>query len=192
MEWPQIMDENAKWKLDGESEGIELSAEELAALNQIADALIPPGDGFPAPSSVRIAEDFLVRYVTPADRPTVHYPQLGEAELRDFLAELVAGLAKGVDLVDTLRQTESKRQALFEKLRGLVYYGYYSRVEVVAAIRSTLEAGRDYRGAPQPCGYLDVTDQWRPSMFEHHRGTYTRTADVRQRAKRVVPKSTSE
>jgi hypothetical protein len=169
------LDEYAKWKLDGEGAGIKLSQSELEVLNGVADALIPPEGGFPAPSAVRVAEDFIVRYVTPAGEPLVHYPQLGEDELRGFLAEL---FADGAGAEDALRRVERERPDLFAKVRDLVYYGYYSRVEVVGAIRATLEAGRNLRAAPQPQGYLDVTEPWDASLFQHGRGTYTPTEDV--------------
>jgi hypothetical protein len=86
-----------------------------------------------------------------------------------------AGPQERADAVAALEQAEPE---LFARLQALVYAGYYSRPETRTAIATTVEAGRDWRGAPQPYGYLDVIEPWDESLLST-RGSYIKTEDVR-------------
>lgn len=183
---PQVdADPRASWaaekaQLGGFPKPVSFSEEQIAALNAAADELIPPGDGFPAPSSVGIVE-FVGRYVTPEGAAVKFYPLAAERDFKQHLDALGQDFARAdsATKLDILRRLEREEPAFFEQLRGLVYYGYYSRPQVVQAIRENLPAGRDYHGPPQPYGYLAVIEPWDATMFAFGRGRYTATEDVK-------------
>jgi hypothetical protein len=163
---------------------IDFSAEQVAALEAAADELIPPGDGFPAPSEVGIVE-YIARFVTPRDRDSTQFPDVPEDAFKADLDRLLGPAfvdADGAGRVAALQQIEADEAVFFGQLRNLVYYGYYSRREVVRAINRTLAAGRDYQATPQPRGYWDVIEPWDESLLKDVTGDYIRTED----AKRVV------
>lgn len=155
----------------------EATATLLAAF---ADTLIPGGQGFPSPSAIRIVEDFMTRYVAPDGTTPLYAPGVTVSDVRalseavddDFAA---AGTETRVAAVAALEEDQPE---LFGRLQALVYAGYYSRPEVRTAIANTLEAGRDYRRAPQPYGYLDVIEPWDETLIST-RGSYVRAEDVR-------------
>jgi hypothetical protein len=150
-------------------------------LNAAADELIPPGDGFPAPSAVGIV-GFIARYVAPDGTAAVHYPFAEERTFKAKVDALEAALlgAGSSERVAALTQLSEQDEDFFAQLRGIVYYGYYSRPTVIQAVSDNLEAGRDYHGPPQPLGYLSVTEQWDPSEIQSGRGSYLETHQIRR------------
>lgn len=150
-----------------------------AILAAFADTLIPPGEGFPAPSEARIVEDFMERYVASGDEPVLYAPGVTLADVAALAAALGDGFATAAEdeRVAAVSALESGEAELFARLQSLVYAGYYSRPRVRAAIAANLEAGRDFRGAPQPYGYDDVIEQWDESRLPK-RGSYVKTDEV--------------
>jgi hypothetical protein len=151
-----------------------------ATLAAFADTLIPGGQGFPPPSAIRIVEDFMTRYVAPDGTTPLYAPAVTVSDVAALTAALGDGFAAAAagergDAVAALEQAEPE---LFARLQALVYAGYYSRPETRTAIANTVEAGRDWRGAPQPYGYLDVIEPWDESLIST-RGSYIRTEDMR-------------
>jgi hypothetical protein len=152
---------NGRPRLGGSLTPIEFSAAQKAVIEAVADTMIPPGDGFPAPSAVGIV-DFIGRYVAPAGAEAKYYPFAGEAAFKAGLDRLGDGFASANEneRVKTLRQLESDDEAYFSQLRSLVYYGYYAATEVTLAIQKQIPAGRDYHGPPLPYGYINCIDDW--------------------------------
>lgn len=160
---------------------IDLSELQRKVFEAIADELIPEAAGWPAPSEVDVVS-FFVRYVAPASMDPAWYPFLGENEVKaklEGLGEQFVSLSRA-QRVDALKSLESDDCSFFSRIRDVVYFGYYSRPEVVRAINRNLEAGRDYRFAPQPYGYADVIDGWDEELLSRarQRGNYKRTDDV--------------
>lgn len=173
-----------KARLGGYAEPVQFTDLQRAVIDTAADQIIPAGGGFPAPSEVEIV-GFVARYVTPDHEPVKYFPLAAEAEFKEHLdacgQEFVD--ARPSEQVEQLRRLErgddgDAATAFFEQLKSLVYYGYYARPEVTEAIRRHLPAGRDYHGAPQPYGYLEVTETWGDTVFPADRGGYVSTADV--------------
>lgn len=160
---------------------VAFSEEQRAILEAAADEIIPGGDGFPAPSEVGIA-GFIARYVTPRDQETQQFPNAPEDEFKANVDGLGAAFlaAAGEERIETLRRVEREQQEFFEHLRNLVYFGYYARREVTAAINREIPAGADYRATPQPYGYWDVIEPWDESLLTAVEGSYIRTADARR------------
>ncbi|MDF2826242.1 MAG: hypothetical protein K0R68_3650, partial [Mycobacterium sp.] len=69
--------ETGRPRLGGLARPVAFTDDETTVIEAIADTLIPPGDGFPAPSAVGIA-DFFGRYTTPTGFRTKHFPYLEE------------------------------------------------------------------------------------------------------------------
>ena len=153
--------EEGRPRLGGLARPVPFSEEQTAVLNAVADTMVPPGGGFPAPSEVDVA-DFVGRYVTPSGYKNKHYPFAGEDEFKAGLDRLGAGFvaADTTGRTAAITALEEAEDPLFEQLRSLVYYGYYSRPEVIQAIRREIPAGKDYHGPPLPYGYLEVTEPW--------------------------------
>lgn len=148
-------------------------------LSAVADCLIPPGDGFPAPSTVDVA-GFVARFVAPVGQDATWYPFLTLGETVRWLEEL------GSDFLEAdpdkqarlLQAREAEDSEFFGRVRDTVYVGYYSRPEVVLSINRTLPAGRDYRATPQPFGYSDTIVDWDEDLLARVRGTFIPTADI--------------
>ncbi len=171
----------ARWEkppLGGWRPAPPLSAPRAATFDAIADTLIPPEGGFPAPSTVGVRA-FAERYVAPEGQPATWYPFLTANKLHRRL-DALDGLAEADEAkrIRVLRGVEAEMPAFFAAVRDLVYQGYYSRPEVVRAINEHLPAGRDYRITPQPYGYAEVIDDWDDDLLSRVRGTYTATKDV--------------
>lgn len=162
--------------------GVTFSDQQVAILKAASDEIIPPGDGFPAPSSVGVVEDFIPRYITPRGKEPQHYPFVAEADFKASVDALGQQFLDGhsAKRVEMLRATERDDPSFFLELKSLVYYGYYSRPVVTEAIRQNLEAGRDYRGAPQPYGYAQGIEDWDTSKLPRGRGRYIPTGEVRR------------
>lgn len=160
---------------------ISFSERQRAVLNAITDEIVPPGEGFPAPSEVRVVDDFFTRYIAPAGARTVHFPGAAEETFKAALDE-VAPRIEGRDQaarVAALQELERSRPEFFGQLRALTYAGYYSRRAVVLAVREHLEAGRDYNGPPLPYGYDRTTHDW-SGLTPPVEGRYTATGDVQR------------
>lgn len=170
-----------KPRMGGLAKPIKFTGTQIAILNAASDQIIPGGEGYPWPSSVGIV-DFIGRYVTPSGEKPRWFPFAGEddfkAEVDKLGEEFLA--ADSTRQVEILMQAEREAEEFFTQLRNLVYYGYYARPEVTKAINENLEAGRDYRGVPQPYGYLDVIEEWDEAMFSRVTGDYKRTEDVKR------------
>lgn len=148
-------------RLGGLAVPIRFTDAEAAVINAVADTMVPPGKGFPAPSEVDVV-DFVGRYLAPSGTRAVHYPFAAEDEFKASLAGLGQEFvdADETGRTDTLARLEREDEEFFGQLRSLVYYGYYSMTEVTLAIRKNIPAGRDYHGPPQPYGYLGTTEPW--------------------------------
>lgn len=170
----------SKPPLGGWLPSVAFSQGQTDVLNAVADELIPGGDGFPAPSEVDIV-GFFARYVAPAGEESKWYPFLQEDAFKGRLDTLGRQFidASPEGRVQALRTIETDDSEFFMRVRDVTYYGYYSRPEVIRAIRSNLPAGKDYRNSPQPFGYSDSIIDWDDELLSRVRGTYIRTEDVR-------------
>jgi hypothetical protein len=163
----------------GGTPDFQFSEKHAAVFNAFADALIPAGDGFPAPSDVEITS-FVARYITPGGKASNWYPMLTAEEIHERLESLRE------DLLDAdpgrgekrLLAFETAEPAAFNVLRDLVYFGYYSHPIVVRALNKQLPAARDYRQTPQPAGYLEGLEQWSEESLARVQGKYLHTEDV--------------
>jgi Gluconate 2-dehydrogenase subunit 3 len=176
----------ARAELGGYPTPIAFSERERQVLNAICDEIIPPGRGFPAPSAVGVVEDFFSRYIAPKGATVTRFPNVIEDTFKSGLATLGQEfLTKDhAGRVAALKRLEIEQSEFFGQLRALTYGGYYSRPEVIAALRHNHDAGRDYRGAPQPYGYEGSTMDWGDMIPPRKQAGYTATEDV----KRLVPR----
>lgn len=129
------------------------------ALSQLADVMIP-GDGRYPRASETTAVEFVVRHVTPEDAAT----------LTNLLR---SAPPRTEDLGTWLREVEREQADGFALLRAYLYYGYYSSKRLLAALA---QLGSEYRGAPQPEGFVITEPPPRPAT---PRGGYSRTEEVR-------------
>ncbi|CCG02337.1 hypothetical protein [Blastococcus saxobsidens] len=159
----------------GGSQGVRFSPVQHNVLDALADALVPPGGGFPAPSEVDVA-GFVARYTTPTGQLPRWYPYLAEDDLK---ARLDALSAQADDPVATLTALEQDDPAFFTALRDVVYLGYYSRPAVTRAINANVPAAHDYRNTPQPYGYLDGLEEWDAELLSRVRGSFLATTEVK-------------
>jgi hypothetical protein len=148
-------------RLGGLASPVVFDDAETAVIEALADTIVPPGDGFPAPSAVGIV-DFFGRYTTPTGFRAKHFPGLEEDDLKATLAALGDGFVTADATARTaeLQRIEKDDEELFGKLRSLVYYGYYAASDVTSAIQREIPAGRDYHGPPLPYGYLHCIEDW--------------------------------
>ncbi len=155
----------------------ELSSDEYATLAAALDALLPPEGHFPAPSTCRAIEDFILVHVPPPGGGRAPYPGLDASDIR----ELVGRLAGHEDMTAALERLEQDDPDRFQALWALAVYGYYSRPEVTAAIQAELAPG--YHGAPLPLGYAHLIAPWNPDdplqLPRNPAGSYIPTAEVR-------------
>jgi hypothetical protein len=167
--------------LGGWLPSVALSLQQIAVLNAFADELIPPGDGFPAPSEVNVIE-FIARYVAPAGQEAKWFPYFGEDSFKARVEAFPAGFThdRSEAKIAILQTIEREQPEFFTRLRDLIYLAYYSRPEVVRAINRNLEAGKDYRATPQPYGYSDNMLDWDTTLLSRVRGTYKRTDAVKR------------
>lgn len=158
---------------------VPLTDTQREVLSGIADELIPPGAGFPAPSEVGVVDDFFVRYITPASAAANWFPFAGEEEFKAAVDRLAGPfLAADHDgRVSQLAALEREQPEFFGQLRALTYAGYYSRPAVLLALRRALPAARDYHGPPLPYGYDLTTPDW-GEITPPGTGSYTETSDV--------------
>lgn len=179
--------ETGRPRLGGVARPVHFSDDQIETLNAVADTMIPPGAGFPAPSEVDVV-GFIGRYVTPTGYRNKHYPFACEDAFKAGLDKLGAGSrgqdsgSTGSGLEEAISTLEKAEDPLFVQLRALIYYGYYSRREVVQAIRQNIPAGKDYHGPPLPYGYLEVTPEWTEELLAAagKGGSYIATDDVKR------------
>jgi hypothetical protein len=176
--------ETGRPRLGGLLHPVQFSDDQVAVLNAVADTLIPAAPGWPLPSEVDVA-GFAGRYVTPSGYRNKHYPFATEDEFKAGLDQLGKGFAEGTEQsrTEAIAALESAEDPLFEQLRALVYYGYYSRPEVTIAVRKNIPAGADFHGPPLPYGYLETTEPWDEETLsvagESANAIYVETDDVR-------------
>jgi hypothetical protein len=137
------------------------SEAETKVIEALADTIVPPGDGFPAPSAIGIV-DFFGRYTTPTGYRAKHFPGLEEDDLKAALAALGESFVAADENARSseIERLEKDEEELFAQLRSLVYYGYYAASDVTSAIQRQIPAGRDYHGPPLPYGYLHCIEDW--------------------------------
>ena len=156
----------------------DLQAEVIKA---VADTMIPPEPKWPTASEIGIVE-FVGRYVTPSGYRNKHFPFATEDEFKAGLDQLGQSFVDGDTTFRTnaIAALENAEEPLFEQLRALVYYGYYSRPRVTLAINDNLPAGRDYHGPPLPYGYLQTTEPWDEELLAQaeENGSYLETDEV--------------
>ena len=168
-------------RLGGHAIPLKFSDTQAAVINAVADTLVPPGNGFPAPSEVDVV-GFFGRYLAPSGTKAVHYPFAEEDAFKAKLDELGEAFVNADEAArtDAIGRLEREDEEFFGQLRSLTYYGYYSMTEVTLAIRKNIPAGKDYHGPPQPYGYLDTTEPWDDASLSTRGGTadYIATEDV--------------
>lgn len=173
--------ETGRPRLGGVAHPIAFTDGQAAVLRAVADTLIPPADGWPDAGAVDIVT-FVGRYVTPSGYRNKHFPFAEEDAFRAGLDRLGPAFvdADAGGRTRAIEQLEQADDPLFEQLRALVYYGYYSRPEVTLAIRANIPAGRDYHGPPLPYGYLEFTEPWDEETLDAAGGGagFTATEDV--------------
>lgn len=158
---------------------IVLTGVQVTVLNTVVDELVPPGEGFPAPSEVHVVEQFFTRYIAPRGARTAPFPGATEDAFTaalDAFAPQIHGKEHD-ERVAALARLENEDPDFFGQLRALTYAGYYSRPAVVLALRANLPAARDYNGPPLPYGYDRTTSDW-SGMTPPDGGRFTATADV--------------
>lgn len=145
----------------GSATPMALDTDERRALDALVDTLIPPEDGWPGAEELDVAT-LIARYVVPDAQELSLFPHVREAALRERLHGLGADFAAASldDRVARLREVERTEPAAFGTLRDLVYYVYYGHPAVIALVTGRTRYGAGFRGAPQPDGYVDTTEQW--------------------------------
>lgn len=129
------------------------------SLNELADVMIP-GDGRYPRASETTAVEFILRHCSPDDAAV--------------LTQLLRSAPTRTEaLGDWLRQVERQQPDGFALLRNYLYYGYYSSKRLLAALA---QLGYEYRGAPQPAGFVIAEPPPRPAT---PLGRYSRTEEVR-------------
>lgn len=175
----QLTGAPAKPPLGGWTPQVEFDTATTMLLNALADTLLPPGGGYPAPSAVDIV-GFFRRYVTPSGHEARWYPFVSVDHIARVSEWLGADFAESDESarVAAVAHLEREHVEEFSRLRDLVYHAYYSRPAVISAINTQSAAGRDYRISPQPYGYADTIDDWDEELLSRVHGTYQRTEDV--------------
>lgn len=177
--------ETGRPRLGGLQNPIGFSDTQAAVIRAAADTIIPPHPDWPTASEQDLVT-FVGRYVTPSGYKNKHFPFATEDEFKAGLDRLGQGFADGsvADRTAAISELEKASQEgtdpLFEQLRALVYYGYYSRPVVTLAIQRNLPAGRDYHGPPLPYGYLQTTEPWDEELLTaaQENGSYLETDEV--------------
>jgi hypothetical protein len=173
--------ETGRPRLGGLQNPIRFSEAQAAVIDAAADTLIPPHPDWPTASELDLVA-FVGRYVTPSGYRNKHFPFATEDEFKAGLDRLGQSFvtADGAGRTEAMAALEKAEDPLFEQLRALVYYGYYSRPVVTQAINRNLPAGRDYHGPPLPYGYLQTTEPWDEELLTQaqENGSYLGTEDV--------------
>ena len=168
-------------RLGGLLDPVRFSDAQAAVINAAADTIIPPHPDWPTASELDLVT-FVGRYTTPSGYLNKHFPFATEDEFKAGLDRLGQAFVDGdhAARAASIEALEKAEDPLFEQLRALVYYGYYSRPLVVQAIQRNLPAGRDYHGPPLPYGYLATTEPWDEELLTQaqENGSYIETDDV--------------
>jgi hypothetical protein len=155
-----------------------LNDEERRTLEMALDALLPASGSFPAPSSIRVIEDFIIPRLAPAGSLPVPYPGLTAEDLKAILLRLDGDGA----MTAALEQLETEFPVAFKGLWALAVYGYYSRPEAIEAIQK--DHAPAYHGAPLPLGYEHAIEPWNPDDSLQNprqpRGSYIPTDAVQR------------
>jgi hypothetical protein len=145
---------------------LRLEQHELDELVAWSNVLIPAEDLWPSPQDAGIDVFFGRIFANADDAARV---RRGLEGLRETCDEIGYD-----DREAALRAFEAAQPLVFRALLEFVYFGYYSRPRVVAALNASL--GCDYVSPPQPSGYqMDRDGDPTPSP----RGTYTPTESVK-------------
>lgn len=159
-----------------------LSADERATLGAALDALLPPHGAFPAPSAIRLIDDFIIPRVPLAGERPAPYPRLTNDDLRAIVQALADATTEHADMTAALQTLEQTDPTRFTALWRLAVFGYYSRPEVIAAIQHDLAPA--YHGAPLPLGYAHAIEPWDASNPHNFpttpRGHYVATDAVQR------------
>lgn len=173
--------ESGRPRLGGLQEPVRFDATQAAVIDAVADTLIPPDPAWPTASEQDLVT-FVGRYITPSGYRNKHFPFAEEDDVKAGLDRLGRAFVDGDTAARTeaIAALESAGDPLFEQLRALVYYGYYSRPVVTQAINRNLPAGRDYHGPPLPYGYLQTTEPWDEELLTaaQENGSYLETDEV--------------
>ena len=173
--------ETGRPRLGGLEHPVEFSDTQQAVINALADTIIPPKEAWPAASEVDLVA-FCGRYITPHGYRNKHFPWADADSFTAALDELGQGFvdADASGRAQSLQALEDAEDPFFEQIRALVYYGYYSRPEVVLAIRRNVPAGKDYHGPPLPYGYIQSLEPWDDTTLAqaNENGSYLETEQV--------------
>ncbi|UKA52219.1 hypothetical protein LFT48_21930 (plasmid) [Arthrobacter sp. FW305-123] len=166
-----------------------LSAESRSAMNALIDTMIPPEDGWPSATDLRIA-DLAAVYLTPDDAELSLYPHFRLTEFFDMIAGNIGEMAEltPAERAAALGRFEQADAALFSRVRDFVYYVYYGHEDVVELIRQRTRHGKEFHGRPQPIGYDAVLENWGSRSFTT-RGVFFTTDSVlaTPQARKVSP-----
>jgi hypothetical protein len=125
------MRDTALRALRSHNQPVELSYEERSQLNTIIDLLIPPDDGFPAPSSLQLLDEFL-KHLQPSTNKTPL--MLSPKRLRTVLRDLNSSAggrfcSASAELQQALlRRLEKREPAVFQALWTLANHSYYAQL----------------------------------------------------------------
>ncbi len=173
--------ENGRPRLGGLEQPVQFSDTQAAVINALADTIIPPAQGWPAASEVDLVA-FCGRYITPSGYRNKHFPFAEYDSFTEALDELGPQFvdADASGRAQAFAELENAEDPFFEQIRALVYYGYYSRPEVVIAIRKNIPAGKDYHGPPLPYGYIQSLEPWDDTTLAqaNENGSYLETEQV--------------
>lgn len=173
--------ENGRPRIGGLLHPITFDDLQAKVINAAADTFIPPHPDWPTASEVDLVT-FVGRYVTPSGYRNKHFPFATEDAFKSGLDTLGQSFvdADAQGRTDAIAALEEAEDPLFEQLRALFYYGYYSRPVVTLAINRNLPAGRDFHGPPLPYGYLQTTEPWDSDLLAQaeENGSYLETDEV--------------
>ena len=173
--------ETARPRLGGLEQPVQFSDAQQAVIRALADTIIPPAQGWPDASEVDLVA-FCGRYIAPSGYRSKHFPWADEDSFSAALDRLGQGFvdADATERARSLQALEDAEDPFFEQIRALVYYGYYSRPEVVIAIRKNVPAGKDYHGPPLPYGYIQSLEPWDETTLAqaNENGSYLETEQV--------------
>jgi hypothetical protein len=168
-------------RLGGLERPVQFSAARQAVIRALADTIIPPHPDWPDASAVDIVA-FCGRYITPTGYRNKHFPWADEDSFVAALDKLGQAFvdADPSERAKAFEALEKAEDPFFEQIRALVYYGYYSRPEVVIAIRKNVPAGKDYHGPPLPYGYIQSLEPWDETTLAqaNDNGSYLETDQV--------------
>src|ERR1700712_5524625 len=128
-------------RLGGLLDPIRFTDTQADVIDAAADTIIPPHPDWPRASELDLVA-FVGRYVTPSGFRNKHFPFATEDRFKAGLDRLGQAFVDAGAPARTaaIAALENAEDPLFEQLRALVYYGYYSRPAVTRAIQCNLPA----------------------------------------------------